>query len=159
MQRLLAAIVILLLIIVALVWADGLYHFTSFSPSTSLPTATSTPASATSTSDGTIVPVASGVRGTVMIGPTCPVERDPPDPNCADKPYATSIAVYRTGSDTPLLIGASDRAGNFKFDLPPAPYILKTSSGTVMPSCARADVTVLPSAYATALILCDSGIR
>ena len=36
-----------------------------------------------------IAPVAESwgtIVGTVLLGPTCPVMRDPPDPECADKP-------------------------------------------------------------------------
>ena len=40
-----------------------------------------------------ILPYNSGIRGTVMAGPTCPVERDPPDPNCADKPLSVLVSV------------------------------------------------------------------
>lgn len=36
-----------------------------------------------------ILPYNSGVRGAVVLGPTCPAERIPPDPTCAPKPYAT----------------------------------------------------------------------
>src|SRR5207253_9569337 len=37
--------------------------------------------------------VKQGIRGTVLLGPICPVERIPPDPQCADKPYAASLVV------------------------------------------------------------------
>src|ERR1035437_9718286 len=40
----------------------------------------------------------SGISGTVLLGPTCPVERIPPDPQCAPKPYSTSINILKSGS-------------------------------------------------------------
>ncbi|HQT83081.1 MAG TPA: hypothetical protein PLW99_02955 [Candidatus Paceibacterota bacterium] len=115
------------------------------------PTATTTPSG---TPPGT-----SGVRGTVSLGPTCPVMRNPPDPQCADKPYATAIAVYRTGSAKPLLIGNSDATGAFALPLAPGSYTLNAGGGAALPRCAPVVVTVAAGAYATTSISCDSGIR
>ncbi|MFA6278666.1 MAG: hypothetical protein WCS97_00870 [Candidatus Paceibacterota bacterium] len=101
----------------------------------------------------------SGVNGTISLGPTCPVMRDPPDPQCADKPYATAITVYRAGSNTPFMLGNSDATGAFKFSLPPGSYTLKATGGTMLPRCNPVDVTVTANTYATANISCDTGIR
>src|SRR6185295_16627757 len=35
----------------------------------------------------------SGIRGAVLLGPTCPVVKEPPDEECADKPYETALVV------------------------------------------------------------------
>lgn len=101
----------------------------------------------------------SGVRGTVELGPTCPVMRDPPDPQCADKPYATTITVYRTGLSTVFATGKSDAAGTFTFSLAPGSYTLVAAGGTVLPRCSPVDVIVPVSGYMTANISCDTGIR
>ena len=101
----------------------------------------------------------SGVRGTVSLGPTCPVERVPPDPACADRPYATAITAYRANSSTPYIIGNSDASGAFTFSLPPGSYTLAASGGTMFPRCSEIAVTVSPNAYVTATISCDTGIR
>ena len=118
---------------------------------------------ATSTSDNTggnsILPYNSGVRGTVSLGPTCPVQRDPPDPACADKPYATAVLVYRTGSKSPFIIGNSNTEGTFQFSLPPGSYTLTTGSGTTLPRCNPMPVTVVPDIYTAISISCDTGIR
>jgi hypothetical protein len=110
-------------------------------------------------SGGGILPVNSGVRGTVELGPTCPVERIPPDPNCADRPYATTVTVYRIGSNSAFAEGRSDTDGVFQFSLPPGSYTLKAAGGTVLPRCSPADVTVGQGGFATTTISCDSGIR
>ena len=39
------------------------------------------------------MPFDSGAKGKVLIGPTCPVQRTPPDPNCADKGFETTVQV------------------------------------------------------------------
>lgn len=101
----------------------------------------------------------SGVRGTVLLGPTCPVMRDPPDPACAEKPYATAIEVYRAGSKSPFVIGNSDTSGAFEFSLPPGAYTLSAKGGAMLPRCTETKVTVVPKSYATTSISCDTGIR
>lgn len=106
-----------------------------------------------------IAPYKSGVSGTVLLGPTCPVERIPPDPQCAEKPYATAITVTRTGSTAPFVIGSSDVSGVFRFPLPPGSYTLTASGGKMLPRCSPIDVTVPASGYATTTISCDTGIR
>ena len=124
------------------------------------PVATTTAATTT-----TGVPPPSGVEGTVLLGPTCPVVQDPPDPECADRPYATAIFVYRTGGATPVLIGNSDPQGRFRFHLPPGSYTLiakgglPAQAGTTLPYCSETSVAVVPGEYTTTLISCDTGIR
>lgn len=107
----------------------------------------------------TTTPSNSGVRGTVMLGPTCPVMRDPPDPQCADKPYATTIQVSRKGSSSVFATGKSNADGTFQFSLPPGAYTLSASGGTVLPRCSPTETTVGQSGYVTVNISCDTGIR
>ncbi len=101
----------------------------------------------------------SGVRGTVLLGPTCPVERIPPDPQCADRPYQTNISVHHTGSTSTFATGRSDATGAFEFSLPPGSYTLTASGGTMLPRCNPTDVTVPANGYASTTISCDTGIR
>lgn len=101
----------------------------------------------------------SGVRGTVLLGPTCPVERMPPDPACAPKPYATAIMVYRTGSKSPYVIGNSNTSGAFVFSLPSGSYTLAAKGDTVLPRCNETNVAVVPDEYTSVTISCDTGIR
>src|SRR5437764_398930 len=59
-------------------------------------TTSTTIASTTNTGGGQgILPYHSGVNGQVLLGPTCPVERIPPDPQCAPKPYSTLVTIFR----------------------------------------------------------------
>lgn len=114
---------------------------------------------AASTTGGSILPYNSGVQGTVSLGPTCPVERVPPDPSCADKPYAAAVVVYRVNSQSVFLMGNSNADGAFKFSLPPGSYTLKAISGNVFPRCTPVNVEVPASGYASIAISCDTGIR
>lgn len=107
----------------------------------------------------TIAPMHSGVRGSVTLSPTCPVERMPPDPACAPKPYATAITVFRAGSKTPYMLGNSNEKGAFEFSLAPGEYTLVAKGGQVLPRCSEVFVTVEPNTYASTEISCDTGIR
>lgn len=109
---------------------------------------------------GGILPYNSGVQGKVMLGPTCPVMRDPPDPQCADRPYQTTVTIFRSSDTThPYATTKSAADGSFKFSLPPGQYVLTAQGGQMLPRCNETSVTVGPSGYVTQDISCDTGIR
>lgn len=113
---------------------------------------------ATSTEKG-ILPYNSGIRGQVMLGPTCPVERIPPDPNCADKPYQTRVAIFRASDPVhAILFTNTDAGGTFSASLPPGDYTLGAGQSN-LPRCDRPQVTVGPNAFVSVTISCDTGIR
>jgi hypothetical protein len=99
----------------------------------------------------------SGIRGTVMIGPTCAVEMV--GENCADKPYATDIRVIDTGTGEQVATASSGTDGHFEIALPAARYRLEPESSTSPPGAEPVEVTVPPNRYATTRIQFDSGIR
>ncbi|MDP3953768.1 MAG: hypothetical protein Q8P99_03035 [bacterium] len=109
-----------------------------------------------------ILPYNSGVRGVVTLGPTCPVERIPPDPNCADKPYKTTIKIFHVNNlNSAFLSVDSDEDGVFFASLPPGEYILDAGEGNNSgpPTCGRSQVTVAPDSFTPITISCDTGIR
>ena len=108
-----------------------------------------------------ILPYDSGVRGQVTLGPTCPVERIPPDPNCADKPYTTSVQVIEVGSpkSSPFAVAETNEEGNFQIMLPPGDYALQPIGGNPMPFCETQNVTIEPGVIKDVNLSCDSGIR
>jgi hypothetical protein len=113
---------------------------------------------ATSTPTSTL-PYDSGIRGTVTLSPVCPVERIPPNPNCAPKPYQTLVAVFRAGDAVhAIAFGRSDASGIFSFSLPPGDYVLGAGESN-LPRCDHPSVTVLPGVYASVSVSCDTGIR
>jgi hypothetical protein len=114
---------------------------------------------AAATTGAGIAPYTSGVQGTVSLGPTCPVERMPPEPSCADKPYATTIVVHRLGANTVFATATSDAAGGFKISLPPGSYTLTAGNGSMLPRCTSVMAEVGSTGYVTANISCDTGIR
>ena len=115
--------------------------------------------STTTAGEDTILPYNSGVRGVVLLGPTCPVMRDPPDPQCADKPYATTVTAHRDGVKEAFARTQSDANGAFEFSLPPGSYKIIAAGGTMLPRCSPVSIAVAASGYATTTISCDTGIR
>ena len=122
------------------------------------PTATTTPAGG---AGGGFAEYHSGIKGTVLAGPTCPVQRTPPDPQCADKPVATNIWISRTITPTQVMATTfSNAQGEFQLSLPPGEYVIQAgSSGTPYPRCTDASATVGPTGYTAVVVSCDTGIR
>gem|GEM_PF-1077791 len=113
----------------------------------------------TSTGGG-ILPYNSGIRGTVLLGPTCPVMRDPPDPQCADKPYQTTVTISRASSPALVFATAQSAAdGTFAVSLPPGEYVVGAKGGATLPRCAQTPATVGASGYTQITVSCDTGIR
>lgn len=109
----------------------------------------------------------SGISGYVHVGPTCPVERMPPDPmptgrqaNCVDKPFSVTIQIYSPDMSLQKSV-TSDAAGHFEISLPVGEYVLRPPQGTNIGShcVVETRVTVNKDAVTNVDIACDSGIR
>jgi|GEM_PF-714304 len=104
----------------------------------------------------------SGVSGYVHVGPTCPVERMPPDPGCADKPYAdAAVAIAKKNSTEPATLTKSDVSGKFSVNLAAGTYTVKVApqSNGFLPRCEDEEVIVVAGVFTNIDISCDSGIR
>jgi hypothetical protein len=73
---------------------------------------------------GDPVPAATGVRGTVSAGPTCPIERNPPDPACAPRLIAGAVLVVTDAGGTEVARATSAEDGTFSIELGPGAYRL-----------------------------------
>jgi len=102
-------------------------------------------------------PAAGILVGRVTLSPTCPVERMPPDPNCAPKGYATSIEIWMNGKFVKTI--QSDSSGNFDATLSVGTYTLKAQGGTTLPRCTPLEVNIERGQTTNADISCDTGIR
>ena len=105
-----------------------------------------------------IIPYKSGIKGVVKIGPTCPVERIPPDPNCADRPYQATL-IIKNGSGHVVINSETKSDGTFKFSLPPGTYAIENGGRAVMPTLKPVSVEVGPNSYTEINLSFDSGIR
>jgi len=108
-----------------------------------------------------ILPFESGVKGQVLIGPTCPVQQDPPNSNCADRGYATKIQVFSVVSSqsSPFAVVETDKEGNYIVMLPPGLYNVQALGDRPFPVCESEPVTVESDVMHNLDLLCDSGIR
>ncbi|MCP4978052.1 MAG: hypothetical protein GY931_18030 [Maribacter sp.] len=102
------------------------------------------------------------LTGTISIGPLCPVETFPPDPNCqpTDATFKTwPIGVWTADKKSKLGILEPNLDGSFNFDLPEGDYFidleLEHLFGTTLPETIKieADKTVFLE------IVIDTGIR
>jgi len=73
---------------------------------------------------GDSLPDATGVRGTVSAGPTCPVERDPPDPACAPRLIAGAALVVTDASGAEVARAMSGEDCTFSIELASGAYRL-----------------------------------
>ncbi len=106
-----------------------------------------------------VTPAVSGIKGKVTLGPTCPLQRIPPDPNCADKPYSTLIAVFSSSDPVHAqVLTRSNADGTFSISLPAGEYLLGAGEKN-LPRCPIQEVTVEPKTVKEVDIFCDTGIR
>ena len=64
------------------------------------------------------------LSGTAMAGPTCPVERDPPDPDCADRPVAGAEILVLDASGSEVARVTTGEDGTFSVVLEAGSYQL-----------------------------------
>jgi len=101
----------------------------------------------------------SGIEGKITLGPTCPVQRIPPDPNCADKSYQATVIVKTADGQTEITRFTSQADGTFKQSLKPDTYLLVPVSAAVYPRGLQQTVTVNANTYTQITIPYDTGIR
>lgn len=108
-------------------------------------------------------PAAAGSSGSlsgyIHTGPTCPVERIPPDPACADRPYADATVAIKNNASGALTTAVSDASGTFRATLAPGTYTLEVTSASRFPICGSTEASVISGQVAKVDIGCDSGIR
>ena len=109
-----------------------------------------TVSTSTATVTGTVV-------GTALVGPTCPVMRNPPDPACADKPYVGGFEL--SNSVVSKMVYTND-SGSFTAQVAPGTYSLVSTRQTTLPRCTNVEnIVVVADVVTKVSISCDSGIR
>jgi len=104
----------------------------------------------------------SGFYGVAMLGPTCPVQRDPPDPACADKPYNGTLALTTSDGARTVTTFQPDAQGAFNVSVAPGTYdVQRADAGaSSLPRCAaERPIVVTQGAWTLANVSCDTGIR
>jgi hypothetical protein len=106
---------------------------------------------------GSSTTASSGVRGTMVIGPTCAAQRVGQD--CADKPYAAEVRVLDSASNQQVATLSSGANGRFEAALSPGRYRIEAVSPESPPTLEPVEVTVPPHRYVEVMLRFDSGIR
>lgn len=101
--------------------------------------------------------VGSGIRGTVLYGPTCPVERVG-GPSCV-RPYVATLLFRRARTKALVARVRSSAGGHFQVRLPTGRYLLVPRNGNPYPHAQSQMVTVSPHRFTTVTVRFDSGIR
>lgn len=108
--------------------------------------------------DTTAGETSSGASAFVTIGPTCPVMRNPPDPECANKPYKADFKIIKKGSLFSKTVSSGDD-GKFSVSLSPGDYTISAILKNVMPTLSPIDFTVTSGKVTQLNLQFDSGIR
>ena len=96
----------------------------------------------------------SGINGTVVAGPTCPVET--PESPCPDRPVDGAQVTAKRGDETRST--TTDPSGTFRLRLRPGTYTVTAVSDSVF-GCDEQRVVVRKRRYSKITVTCDTGIR
>lgn len=101
------------------------------------------------------------IFGTVTLGPSCPVQTNPPDPDCTDRLYQTNLVVTTINGAEVIKEFQSDHNGRFRVEIPAGEYAIRSATiANSLPDCASAGTITVSANLATeAKIFCDTGIR
>lgn len=100
------------------------------------------------------------VRGTVSAGPTCPVETEPPQSGCGDRPVGGAVIRVIDPGGHEVASVTSDEVGEFQFSLPPGRYTLMPEPVEgLMGTAAEQELTVAADGAPDVQISYDMGIR
>lgn len=99
------------------------------------------------------------VSGTILLGPTCPVLRYPPDPECADKPIFGDFIVQNAMGNVEFARFSTQRDGSFSVSLPAGEYYITWAEPKGLPGIQGHLVNVRAGETSEYTITFDTGIR
>ena len=103
------------------------------------------------------------LQGTVSIGPLCPVERNPPDPNCLPTQAtfdAHPVWVWDSGHNNKIQRLMPDPNGNFNATLDEGAYVADLDAHAGVGSSNLPAAVAIKAGQATTLdVSIDTGIR
>lgn len=101
---------------------------------------------------------ADGIEGRVLAGPTCPVQRIPPDPGCADRPVAIALEVISAGGSV-VARAETGADGAFRIAAAPGRYTVRSAAARPLPALRPTPVEVPRTGWVTLELRADTGIR
>lgn len=99
------------------------------------------------------------VEGFVHAGPTCPVLRDPPDPDCADRPVSGAELHIRDASGELVSTVTTSEDGTFVALLPPGTYTLEPQPVDGLTGTAAPHTFAVGTRIVELDVAYDTGIR
>ena len=116
-----------------------------------------TPAATTTTPSNTTATATAGIDGRVLLGPTCPVQREGMP---CEEPYEATIVVWDAGRTQRVLIFDSDDSGRFHVALSPGEYYVEPQGDAQgLPRPEPQTVTVPADTFVSVILRYDTGIR
>jgi hypothetical protein len=115
---------------------------------------------AAASASGQTIP--SGIAGRVLAGPTCPVQRMPPDPGCAPRPISARLRIRPERGSARGRVVHSGSDGRFRVRLAPGRYLVTPlpQTGSPFPRPGSPRTVVVRAGHFTAVtITYDTGIR
>jgi hypothetical protein len=101
-----------------------------------------------------------GIGGTALAGPVCPVERNPPDPNCAARPVAGATIEIRDSGGSLIAQTVTAADGSFFVEVAPGEYqVMPQPAEGLLGTAGRQTVTVADGAATLVELDYDTGIR
>ncbi len=98
------------------------------------------------------------VSGTILLGPTCPVVKDPPDPACTDKPIFGEFIVQNAMGNIEFARFGTTENESFSISLPAGEYSIAWAK-LLGPGIQGQLVNVIAGETSEYTILFDTGIR
>ena len=98
----------------------------------------------------------------VVAGPVCPVEQDPPDPDCEPRPVDGARILVQPGDGRDIVVGetTTDADGNASIKLPAGDYIVVgVEVDGLMSRPEPVAVTLRAGEHAMVTLAYDTGIR
>jgi hypothetical protein len=109
---------------------------------------------------GTVAAGRTGIGGTASAGPVCPVEKKPPDPNCAPRPVAGAVLLIRDASGAQVARTTTGADGTFFIELPPGGYVVEPQAvAGLMGTAGSQSVTINDGVASMIQLSYDTGIR
>jgi hypothetical protein len=103
---------------------------------------------------------ASGIRGSILLGPRCPGPQGDRNAACDDTPYQKRLVITTSDQTQVIKEFSSDHQGRFTVEVEPGEYAIRSATAAdVLPYCSRGTITVTTSQFTDTTVRCETGLR
>jgi hypothetical protein len=118
------------------------------------------PACGSDSAPGDVPAATATLRITASAGPVCPVETDPPSPECAPRPVEAALIVVTGPSGTEVARGTTGPDGRLVLDVPPGELVVTPQPvDGLLGTAAAVTVTAIEGRTVPVDVDYDTGIR